>query len=214
MSILVSGASVAMGGCLLTFAILREGADLGVDIAPLTAALELAAYLHRDDVRSNRKQLPVDQYVTHPFRLVLRLFRYGCRDGRVLCAAALHHTVEDHAAAVLALRGETETQGDPLGSPSDERSALDLLATWFGSDVSRLIEAVTPPQPAGRSVGERHVSYQAHVTNVVSDPQVCLVKFADFVDNAGSLPYMADSDRRAKLQSKYGPLRSGARSPG
>ena len=196
-----------MDPSLLTFAILREGADLGVDVEPLTAALELAAYLHRDDVRSNRKHLPVDQYVTHPFRLVLRLLRYGCRDGGVLCAAALHDTVEDHAADVVALLGETETPGDPLGSPSDERGALDLLATWFGSDVSRLVRAVTnPPQPAGRSDEERHRSYQAHVTRVIADPQVCLVKFADFVDNAGSLPYLADRDRRGRLASKYGPL--------
>ncbi len=67
--------------------------------------------------------------------------------------------------------------------------------------------AVTnPPQPAGRSDEERHRSYQAHVTQVIADPQVCLVKFADFVDNVGSLPYMADRDRRSRLESKYGPL--------
>ena len=42
-----------MDPSLLTFAILREGADLGVDIAPLTAALELAAYLDRKSTRLN-----------------------------------------------------------------------------------------------------------------------------------------------------------------
>jgi len=92
-----------MDPSLLTFAILRESAEQGVDVATLTEAMELAAYLHRDDVRSVRGQMPVDAYVTHPFRLVLRLLRYGCRDGAVLCAAALHDTVEDHPTDLVAL---------------------------------------------------------------------------------------------------------------
>jgi (p)ppGpp synthase/HD superfamily hydrolase len=194
-----------MDASLLNFAILRESADLGVDTASLTAALELAAYVHRDDARGNRKNLPVDSYVTHPFRLVLRLLRYGCRDGAVLCAAALHDTMEDHPGEVVTLLGGTP--GGSLARPTGQDRAVDLLAATFGPDVSRIVAAVTnPPRPARESEDERHDAYRAHVAEVVADAQAFLVKFADFVDNAGSLRHMADGRRRARLAKKYVPL--------
>lgn len=195
-----------MDGSLLTFAILGESADLGVDTGRLAPALALAAYLHRDDLRNRRKQLPVDAYVTHPFRLVLRLARYGCRDTAVLCAAALHDTVEDHPDELVALLDGT---ADPVPSPPGpaRAEALTRLAAAFGADVARIVAAVTnPPSPPGPDDEERLRAYRAHVEEVIADPQVFLVKVADFIDNAGSLHHMVDTGRRARLERKYRPL--------
>jgi hypothetical protein len=190
-----------MDPSLLGFAIVREGAGLGVDTGVLQAAMEVAAYLHRDDQRGMRRNLPVDTYVTHPFRLVLRLIRYTCDDGAVLSAAALHDTVEDHAAELAALLGG---RGGGKGGP---RRALDRVAATFGPDVARIVGAVTnEPVPAAATEDEAQRAYRDHVAAVVGDPQVFLVKFADFVDNAGSLRYMPAGERRNRLARKYGPL--------
>lgn len=189
---------------MLYVAALHEGADLHVDVTRLGAAMELAAFLHRDDTRSNRRGLPVDTYVTHPFRIVLRLIRYGCSDDAVLCAAALHDTVEDHPAELVALLGDA-----PAGqaTAAGQEAALDLLGQAFGGDVARIVAAVTnPPTPAGLTESERHRAYQEHVAEVIADPQVFLVKLADFVDNAGSVRYLDDEARRARLARKYAPL--------
>jgi hypothetical protein len=59
---------------------------------------------------------------------------------------------------------------------------------------------------ADASEDERHEAYRAHVTAVVADRQVFLVKLADFVDNAGSLRYMAAGERRSRMTRKYAPL--------
>ena len=206
-----------MDPSLLDYAVRREAAALGTDLTSLTAAMEVAAYIHRDDHRGRRGALPVDSYVTHPFRLVLRLVRYGCRDADVLCAAALHDTVEDHPGELAALLGTASgdgglgPDGDGLPLPDGEAGrrqlALAVLARAFGREVAGLVSAVTNPlSRADEADDDRLAAYQAHVVAVVARPRVFLVKVADFVDNAGSLHWMTDVARRDRLQRKYAPL--------
>ena len=47
--------------------------------------------------------------------------------------------------------------------------------------------------------------YQDHVIRAIADPAVFLVKFSDFVDNAGSVKYLSETDR-LRLVTKYEPL--------
>jgi (p)ppGpp synthase/HD superfamily hydrolase len=199
-----------MDPSLLYVTALHEGATLGVDVQRLGAAMQLAAYLHRADTRSRRRNLPVDSYVTHPFRLVARLVRYGCTDGGVLCAAALHDTVEDHPADLVALLGASgpePPEPEPPAPSPDREVAVALLGGAFGPDVARIVSAVTnPPAPPDLPEDQRHQAYRAHVVEAINDPQVFLVKVADLVDNAGSLRYLADEDRRRRLARKYAPL--------
>jgi (p)ppGpp synthase/HD superfamily hydrolase len=179
-----------MDAALLSYAILHESGALGVDPVPLTEAMKIAAYVHRDDRRAALRDGVRDPYIVHPFRLVLRLVRYGCADPAVLAAAALHDTVEDHPDDVVAL------------FPAD--SALDALVARFGPDVAGLVAAVTnPPTPPGV---DRQDHYHEHVARIVADPRVFLIKIADFVDNAGSLRHLADGPMRARLEGRYAPL--------
>jgi hypothetical protein len=47
----------------------------------------------------------------------------------------------------------------------------------FGPDVARIVTAVTnPPAPDGQTQQERHAAYQAHVAEMIADPQVFLAK--------------------------------------
>jgi (p)ppGpp synthase/HD superfamily hydrolase len=180
-----------MDAALLSYAILHESGLLGVEPGPLSDAMKVAAYVHRDDRRAALRDGVQDPYIVHPFRLVLRLVRYGCADPAVLAAAALHDTVEDHPDDVVALF--------PTAS-----SALAALSSSFGPDVAGLVAAVTnPPTPPGV---DRQAHYHEHVARIVADPRVFLVKVADFVDNAGSLRHLAKGEMRTRLEHRYAPL--------
>lgn len=86
-------------------------------------------------------------------------------------------------------------------------AALDLIAEHFNTETSRLVAAVTNlPTDVALSKAEKNADYAAHVAEVIKDTKVFLVKFADFVDNAGSVKYLEDEAKRTKLVAKYAPV--------
>ncbi len=83
---------------------LLEIADLP-DTERLTAALELAAELHRDD-RYGR-----EPYLNHLLRVSIRIIsHYKVRDSELAIAGLLHDAVEDHPAE---LAGDRPGPGGP-----------------------------------------------------------------------------------------------------
>ena len=91
----------------------------------LSAALDLAAELHRDDRRVR------EPYLNHLLRVAIRMMHhYQVRDVDVIVAGLLHDAVEDHPAE---LAGTDEGGGDPTGA------ALAALADRFGPRVARLV---------------------------------------------------------------------------
>ncbi|MFC9786146.1 hypothetical protein [Rhodococcus sp. NPDC127528] len=192
-----------MDPALLSFAISHRAAELRASSDLFTDALELAAFAHRNDVRNPDKAGRGQPYIGHPFRNVLRLLRYGCADGPTLCATALHDTVEDCPGEIISLfDGPGARTFDEAGART---RALELIAGHFGDRTSSLVAAVTNPLPSG-SAEDPHLVYANHVTSVIGRPRVFLVKFVDFVDNAGSVQYVEDEARRRRLSAKYRPL--------
>ncbi|MFC7959702.1 HD domain-containing protein [Rhodococcoides kroppenstedtii] len=180
-----------MDPSLLLHAIDIEADARGIDRTDLDHALAVASYAHLEQRRTQRGDQVADPYITHPSRNTLRLLRYGCTDQAVLVATALHDVVEDQPDRVVSLLGGSD-------------AAPDALRRHFGDDVADLVAAVTNPQrdPA-RDKAEQ---YAEHVTAAIADRRVFLVKLTDFVDNAGSLKYLADDAKRLKLAAKYAPL--------
>lgn len=84
-----------MDSAALVLAIMHEIDADHVDRAQLHNAMELATAAHMSQKRLGRAAYPVDPYIVHPLRNVLRLIRLGCADTDVLSATALHDTVED-----------------------------------------------------------------------------------------------------------------------
>ncbi|MFC4605854.1 HD domain-containing protein [Rhodococcus kronopolitis] len=194
-----------MDAALLTLAVLGEASDLRIDTTVLRPAIEVAAYVHRTQTRPGNATRPVEPYIAHPLRNTLRLIRYGCTDAPTLVAAVLHDTVEDHAADLITLFDGPPDAG--LDAAALQDRALTLLADQFGGEVAGIVKAVTnPPKPAGLPVEEKNRGYVDHVESVIGDPKVYLVKLADYVDNAGSVQYIADDGRRERLSRKYRPL--------
>ena len=189
-----------MDAATLVFAIESAVDELAIPGETLRLAMEVATLAHLDQLRKNGIKSNEDPYIVHPLRNVLRLLRYGCSDVEILSATALHDTVEDRPHAVIALLGG-QTADDMSASEAQERAST-LIASHFSHRISELVEAVTNPidYPHDNTTG-----YQDHVIRAIEDPAVFLVKFSDFVDNAGSVKYLNETDR-LRLVTKYEPL--------
>ncbi|WP_459683475.1 hypothetical protein [Rhodococcus sp. no. 34] len=190
-----------MDAATLVFAIESAVDELAIPGETLRLAMEVATLAHLDQFRKNGIKSDEDPYIVHPLRNVLRLLRYGCSDVEILSATALHDTVEDRPHAVIALLGG-QTADDMSASEAQERAST-LIASRFGHRISELVEAVTNPidYPCDNTTAR----YQDHVIRAIADPAVFLVKFSDFVDNAGSVKYLSETDR-LRLVTKYEPL--------
>lgn len=154
----------------------------------LTAALELATELHRDD-RYGR-----EPYLNHLLRVAIRIVsHYEVRDTDVVAAGLLHDAVEDHPAELAGARD---------GSPTD--AALTELSERFGGRVADLVAAVTNPEPDPDR--DRHEQYRDHVaTTLDRKPWARVVKLSDFTDNGVGILY-AEKPIMRKLAVKYRPL--------
>ncbi|PBC38391.1 hypothetical protein CJ178_29200 [Rhodococcus sp. ACPA4] len=190
-----------MDPALLALAVLEAAERASISVEALQQAMNVAALAHIDQNRKNGIKNPEDPYIVHPLRNVLRLLRYGCVDADVLAATALHDTVEDQPRAVIEL-----LSGHPTSE--EDKSLLQQLASQaisntFGSRVANIVAAVT--NPINDSQDGNTVSYQDHVVAAIEDPAVFLVKFSDFVDNAGSVKHLGEPTR-TRLSAKYAPL--------
>ncbi|MET7805006.1 HD domain-containing protein [Micromonospora chersina] len=155
----------------------------------LTAALDLAAELHREDRRVR------EPYLNHLLRVAIRMMHhYQVRDVDVIVAGLLHDAVEDHPAELAG----PEVPGDPTPA------ALAALAARFGPRVARLVGAVTnPAYDPGR---DRHVQYREHVAaSLDREPWARVIKVSDFTDNGVGVIHTV-GPKVARSAAKYRPL--------
>ncbi|MFE9955304.1 HD domain-containing protein [Micromonospora sp. NPDC005299] len=155
----------------------------------LTAALDLAAELHRDDRRVR------EPYLNHLLRVAIRMMHhYQVRDVDVIVAGLLHDAVEDHPAELAG----PDAAGDPTPA------ALAALAARFGPRVARLVGAVTnPAYDPGR---DRHVQYREHVAaSLDREPWARVIKVSDFTDNGVGVIHTV-GPKVARSAAKHRPL--------
>ncbi|MEU2613697.1 HD domain-containing protein [Micromonospora sp. NPDC007271] len=154
----------------------------------LTAALDLAAELHRDDRRVR------EPYLNHLLRVAIRMMHhYQVRDVDVIVAGLLHDAVEDHP---MELAGP--------GADDPTMAALAVLADRFGPRVARLVGAVT--NPAYDPERDRHVQYREHVAaSLDREPWARVIKVSDFTDNGVGVIHTV-GPKVARSAAKYRPL--------
>ncbi|MGR6320456.1 HD domain-containing protein [Micromonospora soli] len=175
-------------GLLARFRLEIEAFD---DIARgrLTAALDLAADLHRDDRRVR------EPYLNHLLRVAIRMMHhYQVRDVDVIVAGLLHDAVEDHPAELAG----------PGTAENPTAAALAALAARFGPRVARLVGAVTnPAYDPGR---DRHAQYREHVAaSLDREPWARVIKVSDFTDNGVGVIHTI-GPKVARSAAKYRPL--------
>ncbi|MFD1084687.1 HD domain-containing protein [Micromonospora andamanensis] len=168
----------------------------------LGEALELAAWLHRDDRRSR------EPYVNHLLRVAIRMMHhYQVRDVDVIVAGLLHDAVEDHPAELVGdgdLGGDEDLNGGgELGEELTD-AALGVLAERFGSRVARLVAAVTnPPWDPER---DRYEQYREHVAaSLEREPWARVIKVSDFTDNGVGVIHSVGPKVESSAR-KYRPL--------
>lgn len=167
----------------------------------ITSAATLASFLHREQTRFVRGDLPRVPYIEHPLRVALRLIRWGVRDGELVAAALLHDVVEDCSTELL----------EVFGSDSAGRScetALECIHRLYGGAVAEYVGWVTNPVD-GTSCASR-TSYQDHITALAASGNMALlIKASDLKDNAGSIKYQlghGKDERMLRLVTKYSPV--------
>ncbi|WP_262285618.1 HD domain-containing protein [Micromonospora sp. MA102] len=157
----------------------------------LTAALDLAAELHREDRRVR------EPYLNHLLRVAIRMMHhYQVRDVDVIVAGLLHDAVEDHPAELAGPDATTAVDPTP--------AALAALAARFGPRVARLVGAVTNPvYDPGR---DPHVQYREHVAaSLDREPWARVIKVSDFTDNGVGVIHTV-GPKVARSAAKYRPL--------
>lgn len=119
----------------------------------ILAALQFAAYKHRDQ---RRKDLEASPYINHPIALANVLWGEGdVHDPVVISAALLHDTIED-----------TETTAEEIR----ER---------FGAKVARVVEEVSDDKDLDKATRKRlQIEHAPHISH-----EAKLVKLADKICN-------------------------------
>ncbi len=184
----------------------------------VSAALELAAELHRDDGYGR------EPYVNHLLRVAIRIVsHYEVRDTDVVVAGLLHDSVEDHPRELAGARagsgaaagsGTTPAEATATSpvAPADNaaaaaaltEAALEALSDRFGERVAGIVASVTNPAPDPGV--EWNVQYREHIaTSLARDPWARVVKLSDFTDNGVGILY-ATGPAMQRLAIKYRPL--------
>ncbi len=162
----------------------------------LQEALDLALQVHID-----QKDRPSGEpYVNHVLNVARRVVvEYGVTNPDMITAAALHDSVEDQSAKLAMMNP---------GAEGDERQkSFAYIANHFGERVANIIHSLSNEEVADDlDTDTKNKIYREHVAEAIKDPEVALVKLADFSDNALTLEKVADPKRRLKLTVKYMPV--------
>ncbi|MDP9903222.1 HD domain-containing protein [Arthrobacter bambusae] len=182
-----------MDAAALVFELDREAERLLGDHSTLiTSAATVASFLHRNQTRFVRGDLPRVPYIEHPLRVALRLIRWGVTDAWLIAAALLHDVVEDCAEELVSFFG------DPGDTP------LECLTRMYGTEVATYVNAVTNPPTAKNKAG-----YLSHLQELAaSGTAALLIKASDLKDNAGSIRHQIGHGQDARIfrmAAKYQP---------
>lgn len=179
------------------------------DAERIFAAVSAAAFLHRNQTRANRANLPRTPYIEHPLRNTMRLLRWGVTDPEIIIATLLHDTIEDCSEDIV----KHFLRIDPTDVTDIEmrRYVTEWMTDTFGARATGIVLAVTNPAfTKGSTRAEKNTQYVAHVREAITDrAEVFLVKLSDFVDNACGLPHnnvAGNESMVSRLASKYLPL--------
>ena len=185
----------------LTLAILDHTRSAsGIDTLRVQNAILLSSYLHREDRRTNRGRYDRTAYIEHPLRNSLRAIRYGDTSEAVIVGSILHDTVEDHAFEI-----SKEFYGVEAKTEAEARAnSLAYIKNTYGSRIMNMVEGMSNPIVANKHTlaAIKNKQYADHVKEAIEDPDVCVGKVCDFVDNAVGLRHNEGGMSKVSIQKK------------
>lgn len=185
------------------------------------------ALLEMIEFHKDQKDRPDGRpYISHPLevsRIVIEDF--DIKDTELIQASLLHDTVEDQgiklAKPELKFKYSKAIDNDNFEEDhQDEIRALALLkiAKQYDDRVANILDKLsspdfdklakedTDPQDIEKFQARKHELYKEHIAESIKDPDVLIIKLADFLHNftdAGRLP---ESSQKEKFRSKYIPV--------
>lgn len=195
----------------LAHGFLNMAHDCGLDAEELSDPLEFASLLHAGQKRQNRGRHDTTPYIEHPLRAAYRLLKLGVRDANVIKAALLHDTIEDCSQIYMK---NVLGRNDEVSEEEAREELGAFIADRYGKEVRTIVLSVTNdhrPQEVSRSMTQRekNIEYKTHLEDeIVDNEPALLVKYSDFMDNAGGLHHNDIPGREQRIQrmaSKYQP---------
>lgn len=195
----------------LAHSFLGAAKDSGLDAEELSDALEFASLLHAGQKRQNRGRHETTPYIEHPLRVSYRLLKLGVKNPAVIKAALLHDTIEDCAQIYMKnVKGSNEE----VDEEQARHELGNFISARYGEEVRTIVLSVTNdhrPQEVSRAMSQqaKNIEYKAHLEDeIVDNEPALLVKYSDFMDNAGGLHHNDIPGREQRIQrmaSKYQP---------
>lgn len=165
-------------------------------------------------------------YISHPLEVSRILVEeFGNRDVDIVSASLLHDSVEDQAKelAIDALRkqyGDVVIDDEFAEIHKEEIRSLALksIGSEFSEKVARILDKLSNPDfnalanPDNVMMNKNEIAkkknelYLEHVQDIIQDPDVLVIKLADFLTNFTTVPDLEDSPQKTKFIRKYVPV--------
>lgn len=182
----------------------------------ILSALDLTIELHSD-----QEDRPDGRpYINHPLEIASDLVeKYEVKDRNLIIAALLHDAVEDQSLKLSKKRmkrmGLIEPKDLEIKSKKElKEDALQEISFLYGDKVEKLLGSLSNPD-FDSLIAElklkgieksKNELYKEHVEEVIKDPDICVIKYADFARNALAVGNIQEEIKKVKLIKKYGPV--------
>jgi hypothetical protein len=170
-----------------------------IDGEKVNKAILLASHLHRNDTRANRGRYDKTPYIEHPLRNTLRALNYGSTSETVIIGSLLHDTVEDHPHEI-----STEFFGQTAATEEEARkNSYSFISKTYGDRTKDMVHGMSNPITSKYlPAHEKNKLYAEHVKEAIENPDVCIGKVCDFMDNAGGLHHNVAGMSAISIQKK------------
>lgn len=165
-------------------------------------------------------------YISHPLEVSRTIVEdFEVNDIDLITASLLHDSVEDQGLK-LAEAELKEKYGDSVetGGFKDEHMdeiralALTKIAEQFGERTAEIVSKLsspdfnslalkdTDPVDKEKFQARKHELYKEHIEDTIQDPDVLVIKLADFIHNISDACKLPESPQKVKYRQKYVPV--------
>jgi hypothetical protein len=192
------------------------------ELSKINKALELMLEIHLP--QKNRSD--GEPYAKHPLEVAEKVLEISDNlSANLVVSALLHDSAEDMPEILFAKRANRKFPNHNYElklSEKIKKNHLNILREWsfkeleekFGPKVAYYLRALTnhdfdslveelPDLAAEEKIEFKNQAYAAHVEEIIGDPELCLLKYADFSKNIDLKNLPSEGEKYFKLKRKY-----------
>ncbi len=187
-------------------------------------ALDLMLEIHINQ----KDRLDGMPYIGHPLEIADDVIsKFNVKDKDLIIAALLHDSVEDQSLILSQRHLSKHFPEEPWNKLSDSNADIEKkysielreislleISEKFGLKVRNTVNSLSNPDFAKliedlkfKGVEKtKYDLYKEHIERAVIDPDVCVIKYADFARNAFKIDSLDEGEKKDHLRKKYGPV--------